>query len=144
MNRRAFVLASTASFCAVPLIGSAYGPALPVSPGQAPLDAYRILYDRRFAASRRFGADIARRGGWALAIDGDVTALWFDELAPRWARGEGVVAGMTTGRTLLCLERLAWDQRLRVTMRVAHVPDMDKDGRIDGTANALVTWVIGT
>jgi hypothetical protein len=39
-----------------------------------PLDARSILYDRRFAASCTFGAEMARRGGSVRAIDGDVTA----------------------------------------------------------------------
>jgi hypothetical protein len=107
-----------------------------------PPNACAILYDGRFTASRTFGAEMARRGGAVRAIDGDVTVLWRDELAPRWARGEGVIAGMTTARTLLCLEQLAWDHRLRVTTRVLHTPDADRRTRHPVVASTLVTWVI--
>ena len=142
MNRREFVFASTASLYAVPLLGNAQDRETVACARNVPLNACSILYDRRFAASCTFGAELARRGGPVRAIDGDVTALWFDELAPLWARGEGVVAGMTTGRTLLCLEQLAWDCRLRVTTRVLHAPDADRRTRHPIVANALVTWVI--
>ena len=142
MNRREFVLASTASLGAVPLLGGAQDRTTVASAGHVPLNACSILYDRRFAASCAFGAEMMRRGGPVRPIDGDVTAVWCDELAPRWARGEGVVAAMTTGRTLLCLERLAWDHRLRVTTRVPHALDADRRTSHPVVANALVTWVI--
>ena len=142
MNRREFVIAGTVSLSAVPLLGRAHAEVTAAGTRDGPLDAHSILYDRRFAASCMFGAEMARRGGPVRAIDGDVTALWRDELAPLWARGEGVVAGMTTGRTLLCLERLAWDHRLRVTTRVPHAPDADRRTRHSVVANSLVTWVI--
>jgi len=134
MNRREFVVATTASVCAVPLIASGHDDAA-FARTVATLNAYVILYDTRFPGSRLFGAEVARRGGPARAIDGDITRLWFEELAPRWQRGVGTIAGMTTGRTLLCLEQLAWDHRLRVTSRV----------EVDATApHALVSWIIAT
>jgi len=132
LNRREFVLASVASFGVVPLI--AVGRGKPASlPVELPGGAYAILYDVRFPESRVYGAQVARQGGPARAIDGDITRLWYDELAPRWSRGEGVIAGMTTNRTLLCLEQLAWDHRLRTTSRARSR---------SGQANALVSWII--
>jgi hypothetical protein len=142
MNRREFVLAGTTSLWAGPLLAGAHAQASVAGTSQIPLDAYRILYDRRFAASRTFGAQIARRGGAARAIEGDVTELWLDDLAPRWSLGGGVVAGMTTRRTLLCLEHLAWDHRLHVTMRIAHESFAQSIELRPVTADALVTWVI--
>lgn len=133
MNRRQFVLAGMASFGAVPILASVSNHVASTRGGAA-LDPYAILYDTRFADSRAFGAEVARNGGPARAIDGDITRLWFEELAPRWQRGEGTVAGMTTGRTLLCLERLAWDHGLRGTMPVPR--------RSLGHANTLVSWII--
>ena len=88
MNRREFVIAGTVSLSAVPLLERAQAGMTAAGTLQVPLDARSILYDRRFAASCTFGAEMARRGGSVRAIDGDVTALWCDELAPRWARGE--------------------------------------------------------
>jgi hypothetical protein len=135
LNRREFVLASMASVGAVPMIALGQSQAA-VMGARLPPDAYAILYDLRFPESRAFGAEVARQGGPVRAIDGDITRLWFDELAPRWQRGQGLIAGMTTGRTLLCLERLAWEHRLRVTTPVARPRS--------GQANALVYWIITT
>ncbi len=135
MNRREFVLASVVSVGAVPMIALGQSQTAFMHTGVMSA-AYAILYDIRFPESRAFGATVLRQGGPARAIDGDITQLWFEELAPRWQRGKGLVAGMTTGRTLLCLEQLAWDHRLRVTTPIARPRP--------GQANALVSWIITT
>ena len=84
------------------------------------LAPYRILFDDRFAESRRFGAEIARLGGATRAFSGDVTELWYEELDVRWRREPIVVAGMTRHGPLFCLERLAWDVGMRVAYRAEH------------------------
>jgi hypothetical protein len=38
-----------------------------------------------------------------------------------WCAGDGAIAGMTTARSLLCLEQLAHDQWMRVAIRVEHL-----------------------
>ena len=135
MNRREFVLASVVSVGAVPMIALGQSQIAFMHTGVMSA-AYAILYDIRFPDSRAFGATVLRQGGPARAIDGDITQLWFEELAPRWRRGQGLIAGMTTGRTLLCLERLAWDHRLRVTTPLTRPHSQQ--------ANALVSWIITT
>jgi len=133
MNRREFVQATMVAVGAMPCIAAGHRQADFAAAGVIP-GPYAILFDVRFPESRTYGAEVARQGGPARAIDGDITQLWFDELAPRWRRGQGAVAGMTTGRTLLCLEQLAWDHRLRVTTPIARLRP--------GQANALVSWMI--
>ena len=61
---------------------------------------------------------------------GDVTDVWFHDLAPRWKQGPAAVAGVTAHNSLFVLERLAWDAGLRVTAR-AELKDA-----------ALVSWII--
>jgi hypothetical protein len=88
-----------------------------------------VIFDSRFAASRAFGAAAAGAGRTTLAIRGDVTALWFDDLHLRWTTPGGATAGMTTWSSLFCLEQLAKDHWMRVIVRAEHA-------RIDAAASA--------
>lgn len=81
---------------------------------------YPLIFDRRFPAARLFGAEAARHGLATTGFDGDVTALWFHDLGPRWAAARAPVAGITTPEALFCLEQLARDAWMRVTVRVEH------------------------
>lgn len=81
---------------------------------------YKLLFDNRFAAARLLGAEAARRGLAATAFDGDVTPLWLHDLGPRWAADRAPVAGITTPQALFCLEQLARDAWMRVTVRAEH------------------------
>ncbi len=92
---------------------------------------YRAIYDERFEAGQQFATDAIARGWTTRAIRGDVTRVWFRELAVRWKHGPAPIAGLTTPESLFVLERLAWDARMRVTVR-----------EHDTTAQ-LVRWTIG-
>jgi hypothetical protein len=81
---------------------------------------YRLIFDGRFPASRLLGAEAARRGLPAALFNGDVTALWFHDLGPHWAASRVPVAGITTPEALLCLEQMARDAWMRVTIRAEH------------------------
>jgi hypothetical protein len=83
---------------------------------------YRVLYDTRFAASVAFARRAAVRGLAVQAMAGDMTAFWYDDLYHRWQRGPAAIAGLTARGALFCLERLAWDQRMRVVFRGEHAP----------------------
>jgi hypothetical protein len=85
-----------------------------------PIALDKVLFDSRFASSRAFGAAAERTGQAAVALRGDVTALWVHHLRPQWAAGGGAIAGMTTASSLFCLEQLAKDHWLRVVVRVEH------------------------
>jgi hypothetical protein len=84
---------------------------------QSALEPYRAIYDERFEAGRRFATAAASRGWTTRAIRGDVTLVWFHELAVRWQRGPAPIVGLTTPQSLFVLERLAWDVRMRVIER---------------------------
>ena len=123
LTRRQFAAAGTAAFAiaTVPV-------ALSIS--EAPLIPYRAIYDERFELARRFARNADSRGWITRAIRGDVTQIWFHDLAIRWQRGPAPIAGFTTQQSLFILERLAWDVGMRVTER-----------KTDPTTN-LVRWLI--
>ncbi len=122
MNRREFVAASTAVAAALACRAPS---ADATGPSAACVDVACVLFDRRFEASRAFGAAADRLGRHVLGIDGDVTSLWMEHLEPLWRETSGAVAGMTTAASLLCLEQLAANHWLRVIARVEHRPEGD-------------------
>lgn len=81
---------------------------------------YKVIFDRRFDASRLFAAGAARLGCRVEPICGDVTALWREDLRPQWAQGEGAIVGMTTASSLFCLELMARDHWMKVVARAEH------------------------
>jgi hypothetical protein len=78
------------------------------------------IFDRRFAAGRRFAKSSEAHGIATRAIAGDVTSLWYSELHPFWKQQPVAIAGLTTYGPLFCLERLAWDHGMRVLHRQQH------------------------
>jgi hypothetical protein len=123
MDRREFCLAGAVVATSFPV---AWG--LPASPIALDL----VIFDSRFSIACNFGAAACRKGQRTLAIQGDVTALWRDDLRLRWATGAAAIGGMTTERSLFCLEQLAKDHWLRVRSR--HRVLLNEP---------LVCWVIG-
>ncbi|MCY1282414.1 hypothetical protein D9M68_261650 [compost metagenome] len=134
MNRRKFLKTSLAG-AAIPALASvghfsladtlsAWGGGLPEL----------AISDARFAACQRFGSAAEQAGLAHVAIDGDVTALWFQRLDPQWRKGPTVIAGLTARQPLFVLERLAWDRGMRVVVRVEH--DWNADGSIGHTLDA--------
>jgi len=140
LNRRGFLGAGLAG-CALPWLGAAASSAQAVP--VAPLPLYRVVVDRRFQAATGFGDSVAARGAVVRAIRGDVTELWFYELAPRWRERPVPIAGLTGAEALFCLERLAWDAGLRVAYRGEHRPvgDAALRHRLSGSACALAPAV---
>ncbi len=122
-TRRQFVAAGTAV-----LAVAAAHPARSLS--KIPLTPFRAIYDERFEVARRFANDAIDRGWVTRAIRGDVTQVWFHELAVRWKRGPAAIAGLTTPQSLFVLERLAWDVGMRVTVRETD------------NATPLIRWLI--
>jgi hypothetical protein len=127
MNRRDFVVCGTGAAAALGVAawgaaGAAEAERSRSVPGRLPS---KVIVDRRFQESRGFGHAAARLGCSIRPISGDVTSLWFNELQPLWARGEGEIVGMTTPASLMCLEQLAWNQWMRVVARVEHRSEPD-------------------
>jgi hypothetical protein len=127
MNRRDFVVRGTGAVAALGV--GTFGAAEPARAERSPSVLgrlpYRVIVDQRFPEARAFGYGAAQLGCTIQPISGDVTSLWFNELQPLWARGEGEIVGMTTGASLMCLEQLAWNQWMRVVARVDHRAESD-------------------
>jgi hypothetical protein len=101
------------------------------------LSIYKVIFDDRFSAARVFGSSAEREGRRTAVIRGDVTALWINDLKSHWQSGGAAIAGMTTPRTLLCLEQLAHETWRRVLGRVAY------PAATAGSDPQLVSWIIG-
>jgi hypothetical protein len=104
-----------------------------------PVALYKVVYDSRFAAGREFARRAAALGLQTAEIEGDITAFWYHELDQRWRGGERhgspvAVAGLTAHGPLFCLERLAWDQRMRCVFRGEHAsaPNGSFEHRLSG------------
>lgn len=120
LNRRVFLEAGLAA-SALPLLARA-GPiaAVDAPVPQPPLSLYRTIADERFQAGRGFATVAARSGAVVLGTSGDITDLWYEDLAPRWREQPAAIAGLTAADALFCLERLAWDAGLRVVYLGEH------------------------
>jgi hypothetical protein len=96
--------------------------------GREPSDTvplYAALYDTRFPDSVAFARRASALGVRVQAMEGDMTRFWYDDLYHRWQHRPVAIAGLTEHGALFCLERLAWDQRLRVVFRAEHKPAQD-------------------
>jgi hypothetical protein len=135
-SRREFVKAGLA-VSVLPAAARADFATAPASGSTVPL--YKVLYDTRFAASVAFARRAATRGLAVHAMAGDMTRFWYDDLYYRWRQEPVAIAGLTAHGALFCLERLAWEQRMRVVYRGEH--SLAADGcvahRFDGPAEML-------
>ncbi len=95
LDRRTF-LAATASLTVGSCLPASVLAAMPLSPAL-------------FVCDRRFTGSLARADVHATVtyIDGDVTALWRDQLSGLWQNGTASVSGLTQPAALFCLEQLA-------------------------------------
>jgi hypothetical protein len=111
--------------------------AAPEAPARVRL--YKVVCDERFEASRMFGKEAQRSGLSVHVIKGDITDFWFHDLYARWSRSPASIAGMTGHGAIFCLERLAWDQRMRVVFRGEHtlLPDGQIEHALSGPVNML-------
>jgi hypothetical protein len=105
------------------------GPAVPL---------YKVLYDTRFEASTAFARRAEARGIAVHAMTGDMTRFWYDDLYHRWRLGPAAIAGLTAHGPLFCLERLAWEQR----MRVVHRNPVVTTRPAGAPSEVLYSWVI--
>ncbi len=119
-SRREFLQIGVAAL-ALPISARGVSPAiagLAGEPARVPL--YKVVFDKRFPASRKFADEAKSLGVSIHGMKGDITALWFHDLYARWKQGPAAIAGLTAHGPIFCLERLAWDQRMRVVFRADH------------------------
>ncbi len=118
-----------------------------------------VVFDQRFPKARDFALQAREAGLDCVAIEGDITHLYFHDLSLRWNRGPTTIAGLSTKASLFCLEMLARDRGMRLAYMAdvldsEPVPDIPIDiGNRKTTAisssciigeerERLVVWVI--
>ena len=119
-SRREFLQIGVAAL-ALPISARGISPAIAELAGEpARVPLYKVVFDQRFPASRRFADEAKTLGLSVHGMKGDITDFWFNDLYYRWKQGPAAIAGLTAHGPIFCLERLAWDQRMRVVFRADH------------------------
>ena len=73
-----------------------------------------VVFDQRFRKARDFARQAWEAGQDCVAIEGDITHLYFHDLALRWNRVPITIAGFSMKASLFCLEMLAHDRGMRL------------------------------
>ncbi len=116
----------------------------------------QVVFDQRYPRARAFAERAREAGLQCAAIQGDITDLYFRDLALRWNRGPSTIAGLSTISSLFCLEMLARDRGMRLVYFAdvldSHpVPDIPFDvadrqpvaiSIVGEDSERLVVWVI--
>ncbi|HKV04208.1 MAG TPA: hypothetical protein VJO53_03755 [Candidatus Acidoferrales bacterium] len=125
-SRREFLQIGVAALALPISARNSVSPVVPEHDAEpAPTPLYKAVFDERFTASRLFGETVQRLGVPVHAIRGDITDLWFHDLYARWKQGPAAIAGLTGHGPIFCLDRLAWDQGMRVVFRAEHTRRSD-------------------
>jgi len=138
-SRREFLQMGVAALTLPIAAGGSLPSSISLSNGESSIPLYKMVFDERFAASRAFAKEAERLGVPIHGIKGDMTDLWYHDLYARWKEGPVAIAGMTAHGAIFCLERLAWDQRMRVVFRADHrvLPDGSIEHALSGPASML-------
>lgn len=75
---------------------------------------YKAVFDERFGDARAFATQVTARATPTVAIRGDVTNLFFNDLDLRWKLGPVWLIGFTTSASLFCLHLLARDRGMHL------------------------------
>jgi hypothetical protein len=119
-SRREFLQIGVAALALPISTRGVLAPALAGLEAEQSMPLYKVIYDERFPASRAFADEAARFGADVHAIKGDITDFWYRDLYYKWKESPVAIAGLTAHGPIFCLERLAWDQRMRVVFRADH------------------------
>ncbi len=126
VNRREFIQHSVAGVVlagAMPIRSSAAA----TRHSAMPID--KVIFDERFADCLSFAIAASRLGATVQSIRGDISAIWYHDLYYRWKQASGAIAGLTTHRSLFCLDMFARDAGLRVVHYADH--RFRSDGSVD-------------
>jgi len=136
VNRRQFMTRTAA--LNVALVGV---PRVFASPGQLARATRleRVVADARFKESVAFAAAMSAIGTQVSVTDGDLTSLWFDDLARHFAGSSAPIAGLTTPRTALVMTELARGPGVSVLWHADHVamPDGSLRHEMHGCAELV-------
>jgi len=73
-----------------------------------------FLLDQRLSSHGSLVQSLSKQRLPLLSVNGDVTDLWTDTLAPAWKQAPGTVAGVTGADVQFVLETLARDHRMHL------------------------------
>ena len=124
-NRRQVIQCAAAAATLSPLATP------PASAEPAQVQPQVFLADVRFPEGVDFAARARKQGRVVHLHDGDLTAVWRNDLETRWNAAPIAIAGLTTPENLHLLELLAAGRRAKVIYR------SDADA-----PSTLVSWVI--
>ena len=129
-------------------LGACYASALirPLS-ARPVMPYYKAVFDERFEGARAFATQATARAT-TVAIRGDVTKLFFNDLDRQWKLGPVWLVGFTTPASLFCLHLLARDRGMRLRFCRTKPNRKAVLGVLDGALLAsrdpsdLVLWII--
>lgn len=141
MDRRQ-VLQLGAAGAAVLAVSTRSAAASLIAPDALHQPIYKLIHDDRYESGRVFGRAAAELGAPSVAIQGDITDVWYNDLALRWRQGPAAIAGLTSFAALFCLERLAWDAGMRVVFKAEHrrLAGGGIEHRLTGASGYLARW----
>jgi len=125
MNRRGFFKASLSGTALSMLCLSAGRALASVQESVGRVEVGLVVWDGRMPAPENFAQEAEHLGLKKHRIDGDVSALWYQQLDPMWSTSSLVVAGITAIRPLFILEQMARDRNVRLALSVEHRPQLD-------------------
>lgn len=97
-----------------------------------------VLVDTRYGVAKLFAASVEGTGAPDIVpIGRDLAKLWYQDIAPRLARGPLSVEAITLPADLFGVERLAEGSR---AVTVAKLDFMDGTGPRRGSPQRLVYW----
>lgn len=88
----------------------------PISAQNTIVPYYKAVFDERFEDACAFATDANARAIPTVAIRGDITSLFFDDLDLRWKQGPIWLTGFTTPASLFCLHLLARDRGMHLRL----------------------------
>ena len=94
-----------------------------------------ILFDSQYLESQNFAAAINNKGIQATDIKDNLSSVWYQQLRQQLSQNRAPVLGMTSRLELFCLEELARDVGMQVSLRVDHL--IDKSGSVEHLINGL-------
>ena len=134
MDRRTLIASMAGASCVAPAWAGAAAPSIGA-----------VLYDRRYAASRRFAQAFADRGAAVFAVQDDVIRLWRGPLKALSGSSALRVAGLTTWSDLNLVRDCARERGFRLGGQGMHDPRDLREASAMANADALGvlhSWLI--
>jgi hypothetical protein len=104
-------------------------------PGQSLANASRVNKSKLLPSHILFDSQYLESQNFAAAIKDNLSSVWYQQLRQQLSQNRAPVLGMTSRLELFCLEELARDVGMQVSLRVDHL--IDKSGSVEHLINGL-------